>query len=118
MGTVVTHANSGELVAEGQCLPQYAEIVDLPEILQEGFHGQMKRREISSAAMELNVEKLLKGCFHVVVPKALSTGREKVQCLKTAKATRRPRNPRRTRLSFSTTTSTVVLVFVAAVAKR
>ena len=72
MLAVVIETNSGELVAERQCLPQYTKIVDLPEILQGGFHGQVKRREISSAAMEFDVEKLLKGCFHVVVPKALA----------------------------------------------
>ena len=72
MLAVVIETNSGELVAERQRLPQYTEIVDLPEILQEGFHGPLERRLVSSAAVEFDVEKLLKGCFHVVVPIALA----------------------------------------------
>ena len=72
MLAIVTETNPGELVAEGQGLPQDVQIFNLPKILQKRFDGQTKQREISSDATELDMENLFKRSLHVVVPKTFA----------------------------------------------
>ena len=69
MLAVVIETNPGELVAEGQCIPQDVQIFNLPEISQKRLDGQTKQREVGLAATELDMKKLLKRRPHVVVPK-------------------------------------------------
>ena len=69
MLAVVIETNPGELVAEGQCIPQDVQIFNLPDILQKRLDGQLKQREISSNAAELNVKSRFKRHLHVVIPK-------------------------------------------------
>ena len=72
MLAIVIETNPGELVAEGQGLPQDMQIFNLPKILQKRLDGQTKQREISSDATELDMENLFKRRPHVVVPKTLA----------------------------------------------
>ena len=72
MLAIVTETNPGELVAEGQGLPQDVQIFNLPKILQKRLDSRMKQREVCSAATELDIQKLLEGRPHVVVPKTLA----------------------------------------------
>ena len=72
MPAVIIETNPSELVAEGQCLPQDVQIFNLPKILQKRLYSRMKQREVCSAATELDIQKLLEGRPHVVVPKTLA----------------------------------------------
>ena len=72
MLAIIIETNPSELVAEGQSLPQEVQNFNLPKILQKRLDGQMKQREICSAAMELNMEKLLKGRSHIVSPNSFT----------------------------------------------